>query len=506
MLKRLTIITAVIFVLIATCAITSNAWASGTIKISGDEETFTAYRMFSGNVSGDKLSDARFDEQTAPATIWKDIAGQDFTGATTAIAWLKEAVEESPSAVANKIGKAFSENGQGTSFESGESVELEDGYYVITGSRNPIPILTVVGNGSSLDTIAKTPAPQVTKEADVSDVEEGDGIEYTITVTLPADYAEYDTYYFKLTDEAEGVNPLIESMEILLVDADGKETDVTEMFDSKAEGYEFTVETEDLKTAVPAAGFGDKFVISYYGILADGDFTTGAANPNTNTVALEYSSVPHTSQHATTPKKQAKVRTYRMHVVTVNEEGEVLEDAHYVIHDNKNKYWGGNGWNAEDTGNKYVLAVTPSNLLRTAQIEPLVMVSDVKGAFDISSIAANEYRLTEIQAPEGYIGAIPATITVTINEDKEGGVELLATCEDEGTTITSIDVAAGLVNVQVVNKRLTYNEPKNDSAPLGELLSNLPILGDIALPTIAVVIACAVAVIVIVRLRRKNRE
>ena len=155
---------------------------------------------------------------------------------------------------------------------------------------------------------------------DSADYDVNDVIPYKITGTLPANFAEYETYKtYTFTDTlSAGLTPPAASeVKVTLDTLTG--TDITSLFDVTVTGQEIKVSlksTSDLRTnSNPAFTKDSKIIVSYSATL-NSNAVIGA-DGNDNTVDLEYSNNPNKGgegDKGKTPEDKNIVFTYTVNV------------------------------------------------------------------------------------------------------------------------------------------------------------------------------------------------
>lgn len=503
-------------------AMPGSALADGTVKISSDTGSFTAYRMFEGHVVGDRLYDPEFDTQVAPAGIWREITGMDAPSAEAALDWVRENVSAQPSKTANIIGNAFDASASGVPLSAGEEKVLPDGYYAITGSFKPIPFIILVGNGSVLDTVAKPTAPSLEKEvvsgqswrtSSVAGV--GKPISYRLVGKTSADYAEYDSYYFAFRDRADdSISIDAGSVKVFDRTASG-EKDITGKATVSAGGSKLDVEFEDLASVIGGYDPERTIIVEYDAYLVEGKMKAGAAHPNMNSATVEYGEKLSLSGMGRT--KEARTQSYSLVLEIVKTgNGKVLEGASFAIADTDGKYLGEDGWVDEASNAK-------------------VFTTGADGKASIAGLSDGVYYLTEVKAPEGYSrieDAIPVTLTLKGQDE----VVLSAATGHKMASVTAVDSAEGVASITVDNdksgntvppdnengnerngKKDNANEPGKDKGdgngdgdPLktvGDFVSGIvPVLGEhpLVVGLLVFIIGASVAAVIVNRTRRKD--
>ena len=358
----------------------------------------------------------------------------------------------------------------------GQAFTDEEGYYLFVTTASTIgkgdvataPIwLPLGGNVTEVD--EKALPATITKEVQedskaedpgegwqsFADAEIGQEVPYRITVTVPANYNNFESFYAQIEDHLpQGLEYVEESAEVTVGDED-----VTGKFDIQYDSHSHVLTVTNENTKASGAGVseiipGSQIVLTYRAKLVD---LTGAeivygSTGNPNTAYFRFSNDPDSTTHG----EISDTATLYVYTATVDKTDKVtkqpLEGAKFVIKNAEGKYLTTDGdWTAESAEADNV-AVFTSN----AQGQ----LADAEGNAGIKGLDAGTYTLVEIEAPEGYVtptgGAAEVTVTVTPTYDEQGKLTgLSGTVQGslaQGNTATG-NIGSGNVDFDVVNDK-----------------------------------------------------
>ena len=471
-----------------------------TITIQGDglaaDHTYEAYQVFSGDLSTEEggqpvLSNVDWGtgvdvEKAVPEgggkTLIQALAGTaSFTGCTSA-ADVAERLsgQTETSTVVNDflgvIGSYLSTSPQGTSTENkgqdGITTSytisgLEAGYYLVKDKDGSAPadgaytdfILRVVENvtvepkadvpaidKSVMDVNDTTGATGEPAYGDSADYDIGDAVPFKLEVSLPSNYASYDTYRLVITDSmSEGLTFDESSVE---VSVDGrrltKDTHYTLATTGLSADETFALTIGDLKS-VKIDGLtidaDSTITVTYAATLGKGAVVGGAGNPNS--AKLTYSNNPNGTDTGTTPEDTVTVFTYKVVVNKVDGDKKPLPGAQFRLEKKVGAKQGVEG--AFDEGGTYYV---------WKDLGTPTATGDDDNVFTFAGIDDGTYRLTETTTPEGYNTIDPVIFTVTAEHGKSGTewkVTTLSGTAPDGTITFTPDAAAGSLAADVVN-------------------------------------------------------
>ena len=440
--RKLTMLMGVLLAVLAAFALSIPAHATGTATIASDgNSTFTAYRMFTGTVSGNALYNPQFDTDCAPASIWNSLAPSsvDKSDPRATLDWLASALFADPKSTANDVGTAFNHQGTGTPFSAGETTSLENGYYIITSSSNSLPIVTLIGDGTSLNIDEKPLSPTLKKTSSSNEATAGKPIHFTLESSLPYDYDEYSTYLFEITDTATGLSIDESSMEVNYKSNSGS-ADIGQSAIVALNKPVLNIGFSDLKTAIPELHGGDQVVVEYDAYLDD--FTCGAATPNLNRAILKYSNVPGTSGVGTTPEQVVEVKTFSLEIAKQDKGGAKLEGASFVFKASDGTFWAEGNWVEDDK-------------------DASLLTTNSDGIVKIDGLASGTYQIIEKKSPDGYqLPDAPIEISISSETDDQGKVKLTAKTESGYAEIKDVDSATGSISLTVANYKDGEEKPQ----------------------------------------------
>ncbi len=360
------------------------------------------------------------------------------------------------------------------------SVDLATGYYLLVDTSNPgegdarNSALLQVTNQGDITIEKKYDVPTVDKSVqdsddtwgEAADWEIGSNVPFTLTGTLPTNYADYESYKYVFHDTLSAglkyngdatvyvVNggikvPLTSGFTITPADADA----------TTGGGGTLTVTFDNLKD-ITSVSSASNIVVEYTAELLNTAVIGGTGN--SNKVKLEYSNDPNTTGDGTTgntPEDEVKVYTYELDVFKVDGKTttKMLPNAEFVLLDNtKTKA-------AKVTNGKFVewADVTTAADGTVTYPEGSTLVSGTDGKVAIAGLDAGSYYLRETKAPSGYnvlkndikldiaaeldkteaTGPALSTLGLTVTEDKEGATST----QGDGSTTT------GIVSTNVAN-------------------------------------------------------
>ena len=448
---------------------------SSSLKVTNIGETshtFQLYQIFVGDVA--PVSPADPTAATLANITWgsgvteagKTALGdattkaKTLTSATEAKAFADALVESNYLTGANEKTAAAGADATWTGLNPGyylviDKVDTQDGSDTLKNSAYTAYIMQVVG---TVTRNAKLDIPSVEKKVqdtndskaataaanaddynadgkiwkDSADYDVNDVIPYKITGTLPANFAEYETYKtytFKDTLSAGLTPPAASGVKVTLDTLDG--TDITSLFDVDVTGQVITVSlkaTSDLRTnASPAFTKDSKIIVSYSATLNDKAVIGAVGNPNT--VDLEYSNNPNKGgegDKGKTPEDKNIVFTYTVNVNKVTG-SQALAGAAFALYKKYDtvpegktaatspiKYDNGKSDYTIPTGENWVLVEQKTAGTATS--------------FGFDRVDDGEYLLVETTTPAGYNSVKPMQFKV----------EATHVAEADNPTLTSV--------------------------------------------------------------------
>lgn len=381
--------------------------------------TYEIYQVFTGEVSGTTLTNLKYgtaSSGTAGAAVsaedmakLKNFSEKDYANDQARIDDLEQFV-----------------NWSGTKVEFGSGVtstELAPGYYVIKDKDGTVPnsegatLYMFKVLGANLSISAKSDKPSSEKKVqdindstdtdytdlqDSADHEIGDTIPYTLTFTLPSDYANYEHYYVEFKDTLTRGLTYNGDAQIFY-----KSTDTTGDSINFGSGLNLSYVITDLKTGTDEQKdlvAGDVITIKYTCYLNDNAVIGSAGNPNTYKV--EFSSNPNKTGDGTkkpeetkeTPEDKNIVFTYKTIFNKIDEDKNPLKGADFTL------YKLVDGSYVDVTG------------LGTSA-HPKKDGSTAGTTFSFTGLDDGTYKLVESTVPAGYNQMEDMYFTITADHD-----------------------------------------------------------------------------------------
>lgn len=479
-MKRMRRIASLLLALAMAFGLTVTAFAAEVVNETG--HTYAAYQVFKGTQQesvkeGDgsitALGDIEWGSGVDGTALLTELTGLEVGGAypfqnctdAAGVAAVLDGESDYTSAIAKAFANAADKHRTGTSTpipaDKEATVNLEDGYYLFVDTQadpdgvdayNPA-LLQVTGQAITIK--QKYSVPEVEKK--VSDTEDGelgdavdagigDSVYFTLTGTLPENLEDYDSYKYIFHDTLSDGLQYNGDVKVYLAGkgADGKpdlagKTEIAESGytvaagDAAAEGDTLTVTFADLKGVGGVTA--DSFIIVEYSATLTEAAVIGKPG-NTNTVKLEYSNNPNTSDDPSkdtgeTPGDTVYVFTYELDGTKVDgtDPKKTLKDAQFILYRGKDgadpAYADGIPTNveyAEVTEGKLTgwtddrgTAIGTEDAKGTG-----IVASDENGQFVISGLDAGTYYLEEVKAPAGY-NLLQDPVKLTIDAEISGG-------------------------------------------------------------------------------------
>ena len=519
-MKRMRRIASLLLAMVMAFGLTATAFAAEVVNETG--HTYAAYQVFKGTqqesvkegdgsitalgdidwgsgVNGGELLDALKTLTVGGATPF---AGCESAAAVAAVL---DGQTDYTSDIAKAFANAADKHRTGTSTpipaDKNAEVNLEDGYYLFVDTQtapdgadayNPA-LLQVTGQTITIK--QKYSVPEVEKK--VSDTEDGglgdavdagigDSVYFTLTGTLPMNLEDYDSYKYIFHDTLSDGLQYNGDVKVYLAakgtdgepDLAGK-TEIAESGytvatgDAAAEGDTLTVTFADLKGVGGVTA--DSIIIVEYSATLTEAAVIGKPG-NTNTVKLEYSNNPNTSDDPSkdtgeTPGDTVYVFTYELDGTKVDGQtpNKTLKDAQFVLYRGKDgadpTYADGIPTNVEYAlvagGKLEGWTESRETAMGTDGNGKGMLVSDVDGLFGVSGLDAGIYYLEEVKAPAGY-NLLKDPVKLTIDAEISGGdaetnqpptigkLDLITEGKD-GSITTPGDKDNGTVSLEVQN-------------------------------------------------------
>lgn len=507
-LKRFSAILIAVLMMVAMMAVPASAAPTHSITISNaDNHEFTAYQIFTGDLSGAVLSNIVWGDGVNPDTLLPALKAADarFTGCATAadVALVLEASTwtEADTIAFAKIVAAHLAASQGTGTAGSSYVisDLEPGYYIVidtttlggANDANSRYIISVTKNTAieikkAVPTLGKTVSLKPDSGySEAVNAAISNTVYFALTATMHARVSDYDTFFLQFEDTLPSALEFVE-----LVSAYVNSTSIDKALvsvDSTGSTLKFTV--ADAKSVISNATGGaqvsatDTLTVVFSASVTGNGMVYGGAG-NTNSAELHFSNNPNdnTSQGTTSPDT-AKVYSYQLVVnktdATTNAK---LAGAQFVV-----KF-------LDDNGNTKFVKATGSNGNYTvesivdSESDATLLTTSADGQFILKGLRQREYHLIEKVAPEGY-NKIPeadeqkVTITPTLSGDKL--TALNASRTGAYTTLNGTDKDAGSVTVTIINHQgATLPSTGGIGTTIFYCIGGLLVIGALALLTV----------------------
>ena len=313
---------------------------------------------------------------------------------------------------------------------------------------------------------------------DSADYDIGDSIPYTLTMTLPDDYANYKQYKIVCTDDMSAGLTFNNDAKIFYGATDTTGTSIsfveggTSSYTSPSAGKVYTYTIADLKAdqaadgasaALKALGARSVIKITYTATLNSNAVVGSAGNPNKYKV--DFSSNPNQDANGTpdtndTPWDTNIVFTYKTVFNKVDKDQKPLTGADFELY----KFVEGTGSDTHGTKTGTWTNVTALNTgfnptKAKEKLENSKGTAD-NAKFTFSGLDAGDYRLVETTTPTGYNTIDPIEFTITATHDLEsadpkltalsgaGGAEFTMTAVKDSNNNVTGELDADIKNLQ----------------------------------------------------------
>lgn len=449
-------------------AMAAPVWAGNTtphtitIKHSNSAHTYTAYQVFKGDISDNKLTNIEWGSGISDAANLLNelkaiesspyancVSAQDVADILAGFSNNSEQVD----VFAKIVNRHLSLDNQssdapipeGNIYKYGIDV-TGDGYYLVkdTGKISGEDVATKYILEVVKDVVveAKAEVPTIDKVIVDADSSSGKGtaqdvgsiVSFKLTTKVP-EMDSYDTYKYVVNDTM--------SAGLTGVDKDGNgKIDVTVTIGGKdytdftieQNGQSFKIEFADLISQ--KANKGQEIVIQYAATINDEALKT---DKETNTVYLEYSNNPSDTQsNGSTPDKTVYVYDFDIVIdkYTGDEDtGKRLSGAHFVLY---KKESGQNLYYYYDNTEKKIVwkPIDANETVESAVNNGKIteVITNGEGAAEFKGLDTGVYYLQETMAPEGYnLMKEDVRVEITANYASDGQISSSsATSESEG--------------------------------------------------------------------------
>ncbi|WP_276935499.1 SpaA isopeptide-forming pilin-related protein [Faecalibaculum rodentium] len=462
--------------------------ASIVLKPSSASQTlqgrrFTLYRLFEAEpAAGGESVVYRFDPKTEAAVKQAVAAGlgiqagavgeQQAVDYVASLSGQDSALRQFLSTVQDHLQPAQGESFRVDSTAADGSFTiagLDYGWYMadeegtdISGSHAAASLLMVSTAAPSVQIKVKSDYPQLIKQIeeddgtagwnDIGDYQYGQTIPYRFETTLP-DVSGYETYLMRFHDRMDPALDFDPSSVAVTLDKDGKQYRLSPqeftITDTPTADETFSVTIPDIKAIADRefGSFGQRVELTYNGVFNEGilDRQDQGKQGFENTVRLEFSNDPDSSQTGFTPWDTVVCYTYRLNAVKHNENDVKLAGAKFRLYLDK------------DCQTELGFAKHGDVYLPAADAQDIV--TDDEGSFRLDGLDQGTYWLREVQAPAGYHklkDPIEITITPGFVDDRhayvaggQGLTDLTATAGGQDLETDPIQTSA---NLSVLNR------------------------------------------------------
>jgi len=411
-----------------------------TIKNDDDGHTYEAYQIFAGELHGDVLTNI----------VW----GSGIT-ADGQSALQEQAGVDSAAGVADKL----DEETDAKTFAAGVSAYLADtptktsdagngvytisglgaGYYLIKDKDNSLDgkdttyteyMIKIVKN---VDITPKDGEATVEKKVedtndsskettnwqDSADYDIGDAVPFQIEATLPANVSSFTTYKVVFNDTMSAGLTYNNDAK-LYVDGHEKSVGVVISASEEADGKTaLTINVADVKAL--GAGNNSKVRVNYTATLNQHAVLGKAGNPNT--VNMQYSNNPNSSELGQTKDDTVIVFTYKVVINKVTENLEALPGAEFLLEK----------------------VISGSSRVVIGSV-----VAEDGATFTFNGLDDGRYILTETKTPAKFNSIEPIEFTISATHTIEGAEPTLLTLE--GGDLLTGNVETGVLQGNVINQ------------------------------------------------------
>ena len=361
---------------------------------------------------------------------------------------------------------------------------------------------------------------------DVADSQIGQEVNYRLTGTIASNYATFDAYAYKFTDElSAGLDYVDGSVEVCALNGGAYTTIDADKYDVAWDANTLTVEFK--------VGDGDKGLKDVEGVTADtqivvfykaklngnaviGNAAEGNKGGNPNTVKLEYSNNPYAEGTGETIEDTVADFAFKLNLNKVDQGTEKgLAGAVFTIQsadaNTKDQYVASKADTTVGVVAGQLVTVADANNLP----EYVKFTSADDGKIAVSGLDAGSYKVTEVQTPDDtkYTKANPFTFTIAAEYDETAMKVTGLTAEVSEADKNRTDIAFGTLDGSAGDNKLTGTNGTGTNAAAGEVTINVGNTKSVGLPitgldgvTLTWVAGGAVLVIGMAHLIRGRRE
>ncbi|MCE6985700.1 isopeptide-forming domain-containing fimbrial protein [Streptococcus suis] len=441
-------------------------YALGILKVSAEESrnysltingttvghTYEVYQIFKGEISedGKTLSNIGWSSDVTSFTF------EEKKGVTDIVDLLGKENDDS-----NKVKEFAFEAGRHLKEKPSTSVVstadktilsgLKPGYYLVkdkdfsqeatnkkTNTSYTRFILKVVGDAEAT---LKSDIPTVEKKVkdkndttgvesnwqDAADCDFNDQVPFKLTVTLPSNFDDYQTYNLEFVDTLSKGLKYNEDAKVYLENEGKNRVEVTDKFKINKNINELQISIENLQSIEDQKiNSKTKVVVEYTETLTSEAVIGGQGNRNE--VELVYSNNPNSKSdgQGRTPKDVVIVFTYRTIVNKQDRDGKALTGAGFTLYKKVKNDW-----------KKVGEEIKGSELTK----------------FEFKGLDAGDYKLEETTTPSGYNTIKPLEFTITAEYTIESAMPTLNKLSGNEELKFTSNLQDGSLSTNVINKK-----------------------------------------------------
>lgn len=459
---------------------------SFTVNQEDTGYTYSIYQIFAGDASTNSAGEAVLSNIEWGDGVKDDSKTQVYamfglTGENKTAAKVAEAVAAASGNVFHTIMSTLTTK-NGASLQNGHDLtydstnknysisNLEPGYYLVRNTVVPAGatysdyLVAVLNKDVSSDPKVGTPTSEKKTQdkndstdltagtvQDSADYDIGNTIPYTLTATLPTNYANYAQYRLNFVDDISAGLSWDGTATIYYgaSDTTGSSIIFTDVTDQTKDGKKYESSytggkvlrfcIDDLKAAAPSLAGGDTITIRYNATLNANAKIGSEGNPNKYNI--EFSNNPtNTADVTTTPPDLVIVFTYKTVFNKVDASNNPLTGADFKL-EKKVRTGSGEAW------------VDVTELNGSGNTNPTKTGDTTGSTFAFSGLDDGDYRLTEITTPTGYNTIDPIEFTITAEHTISGESPALTslTGTDGAEFTMTADLSAGSLTANIVN-------------------------------------------------------
>ena len=435
----------------------ADAQGQYTISVATDDtHTYKVYQILKGTlVAGEKkLGNPEWGEDAAATTTYATVDA--FLTAITAPGLSNQQVNAIAESVKSPTASA-------ETVEKDHALKVDPGYYLIVdetaalkdGDTKSLNIVAVFNNititpkkgtvesEKHVDDVNDSDSTDHSELRDSADYDIGDSIKYTLTMKLPADYANYKQYHIAFIDDMSAGLTYNGDATIYYGAADTTgtdigtaftvDTDATSAYSTPSAGKVYKYTIADLKASTATAAqkalvAGDVIKIEYTATLNNSAVIGYAGNPNQ--YRIDFSSNPNQDAGGTpetndTPWDKNIVFTYKTVFNKVDENGDPLTGADFTLYKFVESATGAETYGTKKGTWTDVTRLGDGTNKPSKEKDELTIGegTDAKTAanakFTFSGLDAGVYKLVESTTPTGYNTLPEQVFTITAEHELE---------------------------------------------------------------------------------------